>query len=477
VDWLAGGDKPNPDHVLPMWPPTNSYALPSVDETRLTNQDIVKLENELAAAITLLQQTQLRITELREGLEQRRAWIAPIRKVPFEVLSEIFIICSREQRFAPVTIAAVCRRWRDTALATPMAWFFIFPYAKERTSSNPPLEYVSTFLQRSRPCLLHIGPSHHPGGFICKGGFNDKYDWGCDCDNVRILFKDTDRIQCLLTGFEWMVEFADRPFSRLERLVIYSTSWHAPEEFSLNISLFPNLWYLDVGDTNEITRMVNPSCITQSQLRHLSIKTDPDGVWFDLINLNSNTLKMLKISSNPDRPAGPSWVIACPELERIFIEDDTYEDTAPPMILEIVAPLLAFCEFTTETAGVQLAHLTDFNKIVKLRTSEEIPLCEYHHIRVLQLFYSQALVLNILDQLEADDSICAELYVIEIRDGMNDIVPDYERNHGGTIQHRIASRNAKANSHIELLVNTGPAWKYSVPEDTGVSSTIVWCSG
>jgi hypothetical protein len=453
-----------------MWPPANSHALPSVDETIIIKQAIVTLEDQLTAAVTLLQQTQLHIAELQKGLEERRAWIAPIRKVPFEVLSDIFIICGREERFAPMIIAAVSRRWRDTILATPLAWCRIFPYAEKRTLSTPPVEYVSTFLKRSHPCLVHIRTGRHQGGFICEDGSSDD-DWECNCDNVLKLFEYKDRIQCLRTGFEWIETLEAMSLARLERLVILLTSHsYEPKEFSLDISLLPSLWYLDVRRSSGITRMVKPSSITQSQLRHLSVDTDRGGVWFDLINLNSKTLKTLKIFSHLHRSARPNWALACPALEHIFIKDHTKMDPTAPIVLQIVAPLLVFCEFTTETRGVQLVHLTDFNKIVLLRTSETIPLREYRHIRVLQLFSTNETLLDILDQLDADDSICTELHVIEIR---YTTIPGYWSKHGVTVEDRIALRNTKANSHIELLVNFWPEWKYGLPEnDATVSSTV-----
>jgi F-box-like len=162
-----------------MWPPANSHALPSIDETIFIKKAITNLERELVAAVTLLQQTQLHITKLKEGLEQRRAWIAPIRKVPFEVLSEIFITCSREERFSPMIVAAVSRRWRDTILATPLAWRRIFPYGERKTSPTPPVEYVSTFIKRSHPCLLHIRTGPHHGGFLCEDILLNK-GWECN---------------------------------------------------------------------------------------------------------------------------------------------------------------------------------------------------------------------------------------------------------------------------------------------------------
>lgn len=55
-------------------------------------------------------------------LEGHKAWIAPIRRLPVEILSEIFIFLSETGDLMSVTIMEVPRLWRDVILATPGVW-------------------------------------------------------------------------------------------------------------------------------------------------------------------------------------------------------------------------------------------------------------------------------------------------------------------------------------------------------------------
>ncbi|KIM29292.1 hypothetical protein M408DRAFT_52998, partial [Serendipita vermifera MAFF 305830] len=70
---------------------------------------------------------------LEKEAEVQRAWIAPIRKLPIEILAEIFVHCSSLSELAPVTVSEVCRFWRQVILATPQAWCLIhFGHKKGR---------------------------------------------------------------------------------------------------------------------------------------------------------------------------------------------------------------------------------------------------------------------------------------------------------------------------------------------------------
>ncbi|KIM25335.1 hypothetical protein M408DRAFT_26322 [Serendipita vermifera MAFF 305830] len=58
------------------------------------------------------------------------------------------------KRLTPLDLAAVCRRWHETMLASPLAWSYIYlqgPARRKRSSA-----YVSLFLERSSPHPLHL---------------------------------------------------------------------------------------------------------------------------------------------------------------------------------------------------------------------------------------------------------------------------------------------------------------------------------
>jgi hypothetical protein len=71
-----------------MWRPANKAALPSPDEFEHARNAISEVEDALKDA-------QLRVLALTKDLDERKAWIAPIRRLPNELLSEIFISRAR----------------------------------------------------------------------------------------------------------------------------------------------------------------------------------------------------------------------------------------------------------------------------------------------------------------------------------------------------------------------------------------------
>ncbi|KAE9397564.1 hypothetical protein BT96DRAFT_823129, partial [Gymnopus androsaceus JB14] len=92
---------------------------------------------------TLLTEPQLRLTQLeleialltreretvKKYVEAHRAMMSPIRRLPAETLSEIFVRCLPEDRYAvrdiaeaPLLLTTISREWRRNAIATPALW-------------------------------------------------------------------------------------------------------------------------------------------------------------------------------------------------------------------------------------------------------------------------------------------------------------------------------------------------------------------
>ncbi|EPQ51423.1 hypothetical protein GLOTRDRAFT_25420, partial [Gloeophyllum trabeum ATCC 11539] len=62
-------------------------------------------------------------------LKDHLALLSPIRKLPDELLSEVFFRCLPDDEYvlprvksSPFLVCAVCHKWRDIALATPRLW-------------------------------------------------------------------------------------------------------------------------------------------------------------------------------------------------------------------------------------------------------------------------------------------------------------------------------------------------------------------
>ncbi|KZW02828.1 hypothetical protein EXIGLDRAFT_374003 [Exidia glandulosa HHB12029] len=64
-------------------------------------------------------------SRLRQSIFAERALIAPLRRLPPEILGEIITYCAMDPagpRTILATLSLVCRAWRQTTLATPSAW-------------------------------------------------------------------------------------------------------------------------------------------------------------------------------------------------------------------------------------------------------------------------------------------------------------------------------------------------------------------
>ncbi|KAF5327623.1 hypothetical protein D9619_004634 [Psilocybe cf. subviscida] len=106
-------------------------------------------------------------------IEAHRALLAPVRRLPVEVLQEIFQHCVPEKveetvvdtRYAPVLLTHICRSWRRIATATPVLWSSVHivlprpkPDVRGQTQAihNRTLRAVTEWLSRSASLPLHV---------------------------------------------------------------------------------------------------------------------------------------------------------------------------------------------------------------------------------------------------------------------------------------------------------------------------------
>ncbi|KAF8214956.1 hypothetical protein K438DRAFT_1435500, partial [Mycena galopus ATCC 62051] len=66
---------------------------------------------------------------LQEPIDAHRALLSPIRRVPKDILLEIFFSCLSSKHNAPIdpheapfVLGHFCRHWRSIACSTPMLW-------------------------------------------------------------------------------------------------------------------------------------------------------------------------------------------------------------------------------------------------------------------------------------------------------------------------------------------------------------------
>jgi hypothetical protein len=114
----------------------------------------------------------------QEKLEQKRASLAtdlsrnaailsPLRRMPPEILSEIFTLTLPSDRAvvergkidlrdSPWMLTRICGRWRTVALASSSLWSFVAINCEDNLSAAYPLSLIRTQLQRAKHIRIHF---------------------------------------------------------------------------------------------------------------------------------------------------------------------------------------------------------------------------------------------------------------------------------------------------------------------------------
>ncbi|KAJ7461013.1 hypothetical protein B0H11DRAFT_1677491, partial [Mycena galericulata] len=101
--------------------PTASEARAIRDFSRDTDAAIAEREGTIAQLLC-------EVVELRRSSEQHKAIIAPIRRIPSEILAEIFMQATGDEARSlsyydtPLIFGEICREWRALALSLPRLW-------------------------------------------------------------------------------------------------------------------------------------------------------------------------------------------------------------------------------------------------------------------------------------------------------------------------------------------------------------------
>ncbi|KAJ7133614.1 hypothetical protein C8R44DRAFT_611447, partial [Mycena epipterygia] len=90
---------------------------------------LARLDTEIDEMQAVLDQLKAKRHLLKEGIEDYRTLSSPMRRIPRDVLQEIFISCIPTKhnavihpREAPMLLGRVCSYWRNVAHSTPNIW-------------------------------------------------------------------------------------------------------------------------------------------------------------------------------------------------------------------------------------------------------------------------------------------------------------------------------------------------------------------
>jgi hypothetical protein len=352
------------------------YCLPSKEEIRTIKSEIIALENEVIDAQKVIAQTQLRIKQLNEQLNERKSRIAPVRKASFDILSSIFERCSEIDWKLPLTIAAVSRRWRETILHTPRAWCFI-------DISNLDEALIHAYFERSGYCCLHIA-------------VDSSY-------RVKLLTPVAHRIQCLVVPL-LSIHLRDLTFPRLTRLrtPLLGDIQDWCELATITSSRFPNLRHLELRNL----ALEADNCEQLPFLQTLSITAVNIVEWGGLFSACKNSLVSLQITSS-DIPQVPQ--IELPNLRYLKIVDEAQTDRswASPLV---TPALRVYWEESEWSVTQQRRESTQ--SITHLRL-KRVPFTLPTQLRVLQLDLSIFQFRSVISGLKNRPSLCPHLEIIE----------------------------------------------------------------
>ncbi|KIM26522.1 hypothetical protein M408DRAFT_330497, partial [Serendipita vermifera MAFF 305830] len=369
-------------------------------------------------------------------------------------------------QFGPVKVTEVCHLWRAIILDIPSAWSWIYMHTiKEKRNMA---RYLSTFIERSQQCMLHI---HIPVLYMPNRG----------CEMLQqvlsSLIPASHRIQCLSTPI-WLFQSldADVTFPNLLCLRFNEEANRLLDvyEFS-NKNKFPRLQIL----------LTSYCCWTQSPwddqkvalppLKHLTIEASKCSTWVEVITACAETLVTLNIRGPLVDCGIPRICIKFPMLQRLKV-DNTFAEDEDELFwpLEASTPsLISYEELTKRYKALEPIH-RDVKTVTHLRTDNLELLPAFPALRTVQLVsmsvdYTERCALDFVEKLEEGIPYCPmlERFLFCIGDWAEISKP-------ALIQRDLNARIERAGRAIEFKF-VGPMDLPSLPGQTLVCGTDSQC--
>lgn len=115
------------------------------------------IQTEISRLMEEMNRLHTVMDSLNHSLTEYQALASPIRTVPSEILSEIFVWANDtvvSVHSAPWILSRICSRWRSVVLATPLLWSSV--HVDENHTSQNIIELLQFWLSHSGSLPLHI---------------------------------------------------------------------------------------------------------------------------------------------------------------------------------------------------------------------------------------------------------------------------------------------------------------------------------
>ncbi|KIM25323.1 hypothetical protein M408DRAFT_26310 [Serendipita vermifera MAFF 305830] len=388
-----------------------------------------------------------------EGLGSQTS---PIRNIPYDILSKIFITCSKIEVLSPLKITSVCRRWRETILATPLAWTYICGAGIDEGSISA--KKYSRLLQLSNQHML-FGQVNH---LLISCPF--RYRLGvsrrtCACPKIEMVFSEySNRLRCLSIDLSWLANtYPTIRFPNLEHLTL-TTSVNSNK---LDMSRFPKLWRLRIPNNHTDIRRLDFANPHRPHLRHLEIGVLPYDLWTPLVGMFINSLRTLVLSEQFVTGQMSGRKMEFPHLRALVIHNSDDSVSKQDGLLELSVPRLIYWEYRSRHKAPLPGIIWDHRELAHIRTTQLFHLCDYPSLRILQIEDPHCKHLaDIASQLQSDRKLCPELHRIEAKIKESSLSV---RNYTNDVYRQIYGRNKKAGSNITLAVTQEWLTNSSIP--------------
>ncbi|KAK7031038.1 hypothetical protein VNI00_013828 [Paramarasmius palmivorus] len=192
-----------------------NYA-PSQEELREIEDLVSAPEEKIQLLNEKISQLQAERDGLQSFIDNHRALLSPARRLPRDILAEIFLHClptdrlpSCDGRKAPLVLTTICRFWREIAVTTPRLWraiHFIIPiltgyiihddFRKQTRLHN---EGLQLWLERAKSVPLTIScymPSSSDKPMEIREGLQNTYS-----ESLEILLRYSVQWKTLCLSF------------------------------------------------------------------------------------------------------------------------------------------------------------------------------------------------------------------------------------------------------------------------------------
>ncbi|KAF7334809.1 hypothetical protein MSAN_02367500 [Mycena sanguinolenta] len=232
---------------------TTNY-IPSDEEIKDIRLDILSRSEELARLDERIRNLSAERDEIQAYIDSQKALISHPRRLPADIVQEIFIACLPTTRNAvmstkeaPLLLCRICSAWRTIALSTPRLWAslhvpFDFVLPKESRISA-----VAQWLQRSAACPISISVRDGPSWDWESGGL------------PTTARKDFTKSICTVANRWRHAKFDPMLIEMAHELRGIKSSLLESVEFSGNIPTPTDLQFLQVPSLRAVTLRLDDS--------------------------------------------------------------------------------------------------------------------------------------------------------------------------------------------------------------------------